>query len=530
MRQTDSMSITDAVQPRPQPGGVDGASRRRLVFALIGALLVLMASVLLLPPNVETMSIILALIAIGIPFAWLVWKQPVVALIVIVFLNASFFPSSALDIRLGFGGFDLVDLLVLGLVGMLALRKLVAGRLTIPWWPVSAPLLLFLVIAVFSALYALLLQRVSANYAFNELRPIIYYLAALATVWAVTRPAHMAVLVGVLFVIADLIVAIIIAQQFRGLRDPLIESVMSGAGRTWLLWAVDGISSGFGSVRVVPAGHVLTYTMSIVAFCSIFRPRQRLLQRAFFGAQFLFINIGLLLTYTRAQWIASAVAVTLTLAVLMIDNRRLVLSFMFVSVLTLLIALSVMGITSYGFDLTSSPSPLMARFLSIFSPDETLESSSLQDRVYENEEAVDAIVQNPLIGVGLGNSYRGASLLRPRESVGDLRFTRFIHNAYLHVAVKMGLPALAVFMWFCVAFLVGGWRVYRKLADRFWKPVMLAMLFSFIGVMLWSNTQPNFMLTESSLFAGVMVGIVMACRELSQETSMLDNAGDKQNG
>jgi O-antigen ligase len=523
MKESGSIGLNSAQTMRPVPR-VARPTRRlgagvRLLLALgvVVTALGFVGALLAVPRDVEALVPLLAVIAIGIPFAWLVWTQPVIALVVILFLNASFFKSSVLDVRVGFGGFDLNDLLLLGLLGMLAFRKLVNKTLDIPWWAVSAPLLLFLSMAAFSLIYALVLQHVEPTLVFNELRPIIYYLAAFAVAWSITRPRQLVVLLGALFVIADLVALIIIVQQFKGLHSPLIESVMSGSGRTWLLWEVAGISSGFGSVRVVPAGHVLTYAMSIVAFTSLFRARQPLLLRGFFAAQFLFINIGLLLTYTRAQWIASAVAVTLTLIVLMVVNRHRVITFFLVSVLVLLLVLSLVGVASDGFDQGTTSSPLMQRLLTIFKPDETLDTASLQQRFIENDEAITTITKNPLLGVGLGNDYRGAILSRPRESVGDLRFARFIHNAYLYIAAKMGIPALAVFLWFCVVFIVSGWRAYLKMSDHFWRPVTLAMLFCFIGVMLWSNTQPNFMLTEGTLFVGVMVGIVMACRELETQ-------------
>jgi hypothetical protein len=83
------------------------------------------------------------------------------------------------------------------------------------------------------------------------------------------------------------------------------------------------------------------------------------------------------------------------------------------------------------------------------------------------------------------------------------------------MSVKMGLPGLLVFLWVCVAFLVGGWRIYRSMQHGYWKPITLAMLSSFTGLLFWSNTQPNFNLVEGTLFVGVMIGIVEVCRQLA---------------
>lgn len=490
--------------------------RPLLVAGIVISVLSLVSIFIAMPQDLEGTLAVLALLAIGVPVAWLIWRAPVLGLIGLVFLNASFLPASALDVRVGFGGLDLLDIGLLGLLGVLILRRWMAGKLAFPWWRVSAPLLVIIAIAMFSAIYALLLRQAEANFTFSELRPLIYLLTFFATAWAITERKQMIILIVALFVVADLVVGLILWQQFLGLDNPLIPSVMSGPGRTWLLWPVSGLVAGFGAVRVVPAGHVLTYTMSIVAFCGFLYPRISWRWRLLFGGQFLFINLGLLLTYTRAQWIASAVAILLALGAYMVVHRRRLVSIALLGLTVTLIGLGVLGASSIGEFLSRSPdaSPLLVRLASIFTPDQTLDTSSLQWRLFENDVAMQSIDKNPLLGVGLGNEYRGATLLRQREVLGDLRFTRFVHNAYLYIAVKMGIPALMVFCWLCLAFLIDGWRGYRQAQPGIWQPITLAMLVSFVGLMFWSNTQPHFMVEEGALFIGMLMGLVAAGRQL----------------
>jgi O-antigen ligase len=198
-------------------------------------------------------------------------------------------------------------------------------------------------------------------------------------------------------------------------------------------------------------------------------------------------------------------------------SRQRAISLILISLLSVFVLLGVLGVTSstLDFSTTEPNNPLLARLSSIFTPDTTLDTGSLQWRVFENEHATQSIAANPVTGVGLGNNYRGATLMRQRETVGDLRFARFIHNSYLYMAVKMGLPGSLIFLWVCAAFLVGGWHIYRSVQHVYWKPITLAMLASFAGLLFWSNTQPNFMLVEGTLFVGVMIGIVEVCRQLA---------------
>ena len=497
---------------------------RRLLLAagIIAGVLALVSALIALPRNLDGTLVVLAVLAIGVPVVWLVWREPVLGLIGLLFLNASFLPSSLLDVRVGFGGFDLIDLGLIGLLGMLFIRRWLSQKLVIPWWRVSAPLLLFIAVAFFSTLYAFFYERVNPNYVFTELRPIIYFLSFFVAAWAITERRQFLMLIGALFVIADLVAVVIVVQQFRGLDNPLIESVMSGPGRTWLLWPVTGIVAGFGAVRVVPAGHVLTYTMGIVAFCAFLYPRLNRRLRALAAGQWLFLSLGLLLTYTRAQWIASVIAILLALIAYMVVHRRRVIAVVLLSVTLTLVGLGVLGASSISETLSQSSdaNPLVVRLASIFTPDQTLDTSSLQWRLFENDEAMQSIGNYPVLGVGLGNEYRGATLMRQREAVGNLRYARFIHNAYLYIGVKMGIPAILVFVWLCVAFLIEGWRTYVKVRPGFWQPVILAMLVSFAGLMFWSNTQPNFMVTEGTLFVGVVLGLVAVCRRMGLDVEL----------
>jgi O-antigen ligase len=254
--------------------------------------------------------------------------------------------------------------------------------------------------------------------------------------------------------------------------------------------------------------------MSIVAFCGLLFPHLRWRWRVLFAGQFLLINLGLLLTYTRAQWIASGIAILFALGAFMIVHRRRAFAFVIVAITVILVGAGIYGASNINLTQSSDANPLLVRLVSIFTPDQTLDTNSLQWRIFENDAAMQSVLKNPILGVGLGNEYRGVTLLRQREVLGDLRFTRFIHNAYLYIAVKLGIPALIVFGWMCLAFLINGWRSYRRMRPGIWQAVTLAMLAGFVGLLFWSNTQPNFMVGEGTLFIGVLMGLVAAGRQL----------------
>ena len=164
---------------------------------------------------------------------------------------------------------------------------------------------------------------------------------------------------------------------------------------------------------------------------------------------------------------------------------------------------------------------LLSRALSILTPQQTLETYSLDWRIFETNEALRSISQHPLLGVGLGHvyrdaTYRDAALFRVEATSGYLRFTRYVHNSYLYIAVKMGLLGLIAFLWFCLAFLASGWRAYMNALDEQFKRIMLAILASFVGLLAWSITQSHLLQTESTTAVGLMVGMIASMRHIEE--------------
>jgi O-antigen ligase len=159
---------------------------------------------------------------------------------------------------------------------------------------------------------------------------------------------------------------------------------------------------------------------------------------------------------------------------------------------------------------------IVERFNSLLTPSETSQSGSLQWRSFEIERASQAIQEHPLTGVGLGNRYReltGAEAMgwhtRGSIAAGEVsRFTRYVHNSYVHVAVKMGIPGLIVLLWFCAAVLFKGFQVYRSMPFSEHKGVVLGILVGFAGLLLWCYFHPHLIKAESTGVIGLMAGLV----------------------
>lgn len=476
--------------------------------------------------------VILAMVGIGvgIPAALFAWNYPEFILIGVVFLSSGFISANKMEVG---GGLELRDVAFIGSLGLLAFQGIIRKKLVIHWWPVAAPLLIFLILAIISLFNALVFENVALNWAFNDMRILIYYGMFFSAAWAVNSVKQLGVIWLGLFLIADLIAVIIFLQQPLGADNPLLSAMVGGR------W--DLIDQGV-AVRVVPAAHALMHFMAVIAFVFVVYGRN-IKWLFWFGLfQFSFLNVSLLLTFTRSQWLATAIALFLIGLYVAPQFKDQIISWTIkYSVPTILVLVFIFGVfgTTVGNALEQVPivGGIVDRFSTIFTPSETLETNSLEWREFEFQQGFAAIRKSPWLGVSLGNSYRPVTTLQGEVlgwwTDGNLergyvsRFTRFIHSSYLAIAVKMGLLGFAAFIWFCLMFLYEGWRLIRKMPDGIHKGIVLAIVTAFIGLMQWSIFHTHFMRTESTIAVGIMTGIVASIHHLHEIGSI---QGSNSNG
>lgn len=482
----------------------------------------LLAGLLVLSPSLAVSAIAVAAVGLGLPLFLVIWSRPEFGLLLLVLLTSGLVPVDAIDLRLPIGGgFDMRDLALLGMLGLLSVQGLLRHRLQLPWPAVSLPLLLFTALALFSTVYARVYHGVEPHWIFAELRSESFLLTFFIVGWAIVRRYQLTVILIGLYVIADLTAAAVILQQFLGADHPLL-AVMSGS--SWHLWQQDATSSGFGALRIIPPGHVLMYFTMLISLCLMLFVAKKTYLRAAFGLQLVYLNIALLLTYTRAQWIAAVLAAGIIIIVLIRDHKAQVFRYAVAGSLALLLGYGLLGARLENqIEQVPFVNTLTVRALSVFSPGDTLQSYSLEWRQFEAEQALRSIAAHPLLGVGLGNSYRGITTLQGEAigafsvnglAAGDVsRLTRFIHSSPLYIAVKMGLPALFVFVWFSAAFLVRGWSLHERLSDPLLKSVVLAILAGYVGLLQWSLFHELLVVLTGTVLVGLTSGLVASIQE-----------------
>jgi O-antigen ligase len=492
----------------------------RLLGMILGVLgLMVLAAALYLAPQLATLGLVF--IGLGLPVVFLFWHWPEVGLLALIFLASSLIPTNIIDLRLPIGGgLDLRDLVLIALLGIASLRELSRGTLQVPWWPVGGPLLLFLIIAVFSAFYALIFQHVESNWALSDLRILSLYTTFFITLWSIKRSEQLKTLLVGLFIIADLVTLIVYAQQFVGADNPLLQAML--VTQDWRVYP------GTGAVRVIPAGQVQMHFMWFIALGLLVYTRSNLRLRAFYVVQLLYIGGGHLLAYMRAQWVALIIGLGLVFIMLVPRYKQQLAK---IALIACCLALLVTSVIVSGLLSKVSATPFVAgiteRFDSLLTPSATAESGSLQWRAFEDEKALQAIRKQPLTGVGLGNRYRALTAFQSEASGyytrGSItadeisRFTRYVHNSYVSIAVKMGIPGLLALLWFCAAVLFKGFQVYRNLPDSEYKGVVLGILVSFVGLLVWCYFHAHLIKAESTPSIGLMAALIGTIAYISNE-------------
>ncbi len=337
----------------------------RTILGMLG--LGVLGAALYVAPQPATL--ILVLVGLGLPIMLLLWHRPEFGLLALTFLTSSFIQSNIVDLRLPIGGgLDLRDLVLIGLFGVVGLQQLTRGTLKVPWWPVGGPLLLFLVVAVFSAFYAIAFRHGESNWALGDLRIFILYTTFYITLWSVKRPGQLRILIIGLFIIADLTAVIIYLQQFSGASNPLSQAMMTA--RDWRVY------EGAGVVRVIPAGHVLMHFMWFVALGLLLFARSNRGLKVFCVAQLLYIGGGHLFTYTRAQWLALILGLGLVFIILMPRYKQhLAKTAVITCSIALLLAVFITGGVLSEVTTTPFVAEIIQRFSSILTPSETEEQS-----------------------------------------------------------------------------------------------------------------------------------------------------------
>ncbi|MGH2570296.1 MAG: O-antigen ligase family protein [bacterium] len=199
------------------------------------------------------------------------------------------------------------------------------------------------------------------------------------------------------------------------------------------------------------------------------------------------ILVALLATYTRGSWVGFA------LGALWLFRRRW----------TALLSLAVVA----GLFFVLGPADARDRVLSIFDPHHPRNA----ERLLIWRHGVSLVAERPIFGAGL---VIPAEIMEHEVVTpdGTIRVHSHMHNAFLQIAVSMGLPALAVFAWWMVELFRAAGRAARHTIRNLWEeglvlayPAILVALLA-NGLFEW-NFGDSEVLGLLYLLTGCLLGV-----------------------
>ena len=136
----------------------------------------------------------------------------------------------------------------------------------------------------------------------------------------------------------------------------------------------------------------------------------------------------------------------------------------------------------------------------MFTGKELIKSRSLEIRRLENKYALEQIAKHPVLGIGLGNTYRPIFWK-------DDTLTYYMENGYYWILMDMGIPGLLFFMMFYLRFLVRAYMNRNAINDDFLRSALTGFMLSGIGILPMVIVNPIFMQWFSIVVISLCIGL-----------------------
>jgi O-antigen ligase len=440
----------------------------------------------------------------GILCLYAMLKKPELGLLGILIATSSIVFEEELPLfSLGSVSLHISDILLLGLLGIIAGRWLVRTKFKIIRTPLDTPLLIFYGVTILSTFIALNNSSVDAETARRGIRVLSYYLTFFVVTNLIRNRRQINLLLNSIFILASIVAAFMIAQFLLGSSVHLLPGYV---GELMTQGAL------FGDVeRIVPPGHSIVLISFVTILCSLVMGKgksiswRKILQGILMGS-------AIIVTFLRSYW-AALIGVFIIMVCLSnrADRQRLFRRSMVAIASAAMIYLVVLSGSSskatQTIDATLNRLSTLGR-IGTFQQ----EDSSLNWRKIENSYAISTIASNPLIGLGIGFTYRPWDPRLDHRATGRTGddFRKFIHNGHLLILLRSGILGYLSLLWLSFAFLFRGFRYWRSVNNDKMRLVMLGFTLVYLAVLIAAVVNSTF----QQWFWTPVIGIIMGVNEV----------------
>ncbi|WP_158288830.1 O-antigen ligase family protein [Rubrivivax albus] len=436
-----------------------------VVALLLGLFAVFLPWPILIPMVVAPVGLILA------------WIRPEIALVILVAASFGVIPEYLLPrLPVGGGTIRVEDVGVLVMIGIVLLRNGGGIRRAMKpiesyYWPIGA----FILAAIVSAALAVGLHGVEQKNTFQELRPFVYWLWLPALCLAIRTEVQMRRFLFGIATVAVVTAGLLMFQSFTG------YSVMTkGQAIRDLYTAGDHFRGVLRSTS--PASFIILAVLMFLLSSFAYAPGS--VRGPLLATLFLVLAGGILVGFGRGVWFSALLGVLLLGYFVRTSRYFGVVCFLVISAASGIALLSMV-----------KPDYVSAAYDRVFSVGNELDyGKSFDRRRAENIAAVNAILDSPLLGVGLGKDYMPIN----SETTSWESGTRYIHNTYIGTLLKLGPFGLIALLWLVAVTITRLWSVTRRCSSAL--PIHFSALWAALAMMIFTAiTQPNLLATPGVL-------------------------------
>ncbi len=438
----------------------------------------------------------------GILLILAVLKRPELALLGMLIISSTILGEENVPvIHLGVSIY-ISDIILFGLLGLIALRWIVEPDFKLVRTPLDGPLLGFYGLALLSTFIGVFQSMLTIKDIIDEVRYTAYYLSFFVVTNLVREKRQHILLLRGIFFLATLTGVAMIAQFVVG------DSIHILPGRVEDL-TTEG--RNFSDVtRILPPG----VSLVIVTFAAL--TAIQVVNKFKLGAVWKFfqwgvVGVGVILTFTRSYWVATSLMILLLSYITRDQDRQRFIKWGLV-VLFLIMITGVVSLSNPNSEIAELVTASFSRVGSLFS-DETYDdkagTSTLRWRDFEYKYAVPQIISHPLLGLGLGAKYR--PFVPDIDFEGGYDGRKFIHNGHLWIMLRSGILGYLCILWLSVAFVRRGLKYWRHIPELEIRGSVLGFTLLYLGLLVAAITSPTF--SEWSWMP--VLGIMMAMNEMT---------------
>ena len=434
-------------------------------------------------------------------FTYATLKRPEIALVGILIATSSIVFEEQLPlVFLGGVSFHIPDILLLGLLGLIAVRWLVKPEFKIVRTPLDRPLLIFCGVTLLSTFIAIFQSSVDVVDARRAMRVLSYYLTFFIVTNLVRELRQLNFLLNSLFFLATVVAAAMIVQFFLGHTVQLLPGRVESLGTQGVVYE--------DITRILPPGWSIILISFIAILCILVLEKIKPLGWPKF-LQCGLLGMALLVTFLRSYWAALIMAFFLLVYLFRgYDRRRLIRWGLVVICSAAMILLFVFS--DPGSRATRLVGASLDR-LGTLGRIETFQGqdSSLNWRKIENGYAFSTIMSHPWIGLGMGFTYRPWDPRLDQRSAGGsgYDFRKHIHNGHLWILLQSGLLGYLSLTWLSFVFLMRGLRYWRGIASDRMRGVVLGFTLAYLVILIAAVANSTFVQWRWTPVIGIIMGI-----------------------